>query len=240
MGVDEIFVGKKQKFITVVSNLETPESLWFGRERKKETFDKFFAKQLSPFQLGAVRAACVNMWEPFRQSLTQWSPKCRIIYAKVHIMKHAEAAVDEVRRAEFFRKGGPARELVKGKRWLLLMRWVHLTTHKKRQLNALFALNPKAMKQGLSGSRRGGERQHQSPAAPGTRLPQPQLPAVESSTAGRHKNPTRRLPESRVKRTLLQILVKSRKNSSKQEIEQQIVPHNVCAHNASMTDSTKT
>ena len=34
-----------------------------------------------------------------------------------------------------------ARELVKGKRWLLLSRWVHRNTQKKRQLNALFALN---------------------------------------------------------------------------------------------------
>jgi transposase len=146
MGVDEIFVGKKQKFITVVSNLETAEPLWFGPERKKETLDEFFAKQLSPFQRSAVRAACVDMWEPFRQSITQWLPKCRIIYDKFHIMKHAGAAVDEVRRAEFFRKGGPARELVKGKRWLLLTRWVHLTNHKRQQLNALFALNRKVMK----------------------------------------------------------------------------------------------
>jgi len=146
MGVDEIFVGKKQKFITVVSNLETAEPLWFGPERKKETLDEFFAKQLSPFQRSAVRAACVDMWEPFRQSITQWLPKCKIIYDKFHIMKHAGAAVDEVRRAEFFRKGGPARELVKGKRWLLLTRWVNLTTHKKRQLNTLFALNRKLMK----------------------------------------------------------------------------------------------
>jgi transposase len=37
MGMDEIYLGKKQKFITVVSNLETGESLWFGQERKKET-----------------------------------------------------------------------------------------------------------------------------------------------------------------------------------------------------------
>ena len=36
MGVDEIHLGKKQKFLTVVSNLETGEPLWFGRERKKE------------------------------------------------------------------------------------------------------------------------------------------------------------------------------------------------------------
>jgi transposase len=45
-----------------------------------------------------------------------------------------------------FRKGGAARELIKGKHWLWLTRWVHLNTHKKRQLNELFALNRRVMK----------------------------------------------------------------------------------------------
>jgi transposase len=40
----------------------------------------------------------------------------------------------------------PARELVQGKRWLLLTRWVHLTARKKQQLNELFALNRRIMK----------------------------------------------------------------------------------------------
>jgi hypothetical protein len=39
-----------------------------------------------------------------------------IIYDKFHIMQHANGAVDEVRRAEFYRKGGPMRGVVKGKR----------------------------------------------------------------------------------------------------------------------------
>jgi transposase len=146
MGVDEIHLGKKQKFLTVVSNLETGEPLWFGRERKKDTLDEFFQKQLNAFQRSAIRAACVDMWEPFRQSIEQWVPRCRIVYDKFHIMQHAGAAIDEVRRAEFFRKGGAAREVVKGKRWLLLSRWVHLNTQKKRQLNQLFALNRRVMK----------------------------------------------------------------------------------------------
>ena len=146
MGIDEIYLGKKQKFVTVVSNLATGEPLWFGRERKKETLDEFFREQLSRFQRSAIQAACVDMWEPFRQSLEQWVPGCRIVYDKFHIMQHAGAAVDEVRRAEFFRKGGAAREVVKGKRWLLLSRWVHLHTDKKRQLNQLFALNRRVMK----------------------------------------------------------------------------------------------
>jgi transposase len=146
MGVDELYLGKKQKFLTVVSNLESGEPLWFGEERKKETLDEFFEKQLSAFQRSAVRAACVDMWEPFRQSIAQWATNCRIVYDKFHIMQHASSAVDEVRRAEFFRKGGAAREIVKGKRWLLLTRWVHQNTDKKRQLNELFALNRRVMK----------------------------------------------------------------------------------------------
>src|ERR1700689_5179731 len=86
------------------------------------------------------------MWEPFRQSLEQWVPECRIVYDKFHILQHASQAVDEVRRAEVFRKGGAARELVRGKRWLLLTSWLHLDRGKRRQLNALFALNRRILK----------------------------------------------------------------------------------------------
>jgi len=146
MGIDEIYLGKKQKFLTVVSNLQTGEPLWFGRERKKETLDEFLGQQLSAFQRRVVQAACVDMWEPFRQSLEQWVPQCQIIYDKFHILQHASKAVDEVRRAEFFRKGGAARDIVRGKRWLLLSSWVNLDRSKRRQLNQLFALNRRVMK----------------------------------------------------------------------------------------------
>ena len=124
MGVDEIYLGKSQKFLTVVSNLETREPLWFGHERKQETLDEFFRTELSSCN-GADQAACVDMWEPFTGSILSWAPQCRIVYDKFHVMQHANSAVDEVRRAEFFRKGGRMRGLVKGKRWLLLTRWVN-------------------------------------------------------------------------------------------------------------------
>jgi transposase len=146
MGVDEIHLGKKQKFLTVVSNLATGEPLWFGRERKKETLDAFFEEELSSFQCKGIAAACVDMWEPYRLSIEQWAPQCRIVYDKFHVLQHANAAVDEVRRAEFFRKGGRARGLVKGRRWLLLSRWINLTPGKRRELNTLFAMNRKLMK----------------------------------------------------------------------------------------------
>jgi len=146
MGVDEIHLGKKQKFLTVVSNLETGEPLWFGRERKKDTLDEFFDQELSARQRRGLQAACVDMWKPFRLSIEQWAPNCRIVYDKFHVIQHANAAVDEVRRAEFFRRGGRTRGLVKGKRWLLLTRWVNLTGSKRQELNSLFAMNRRLLK----------------------------------------------------------------------------------------------
>jgi transposase len=146
MGVDEIHLGKKQKFLTVVCNLETAEPLWFGRERKKEILDGFFEAELSARQRRSIEAACVDMWEPYRLSIEQWAPHCRIVYDKFHIMQRANLAIDEVRRAEFFRKGGRLRGLVKGKRWLLLSRWVNLTAGRRQELNRLFTLNRKVFK----------------------------------------------------------------------------------------------
>lgn len=146
LGVDEIYLGKSDKFITVVSNLESSEPLWFGRERKKDTLDEFFRTQLSASQRKRIQAACVDMWEPFKSSLKQWAPQCAIVYDKFHIMQHANKAIDEVRRAEFVRQGGWRKKLVKGKRWLLLTRWVNLTEDKQQDLNQLFKLNRRIMK----------------------------------------------------------------------------------------------
>ena len=146
MGVDEIYFGKRMKFITVVSNLETGEPLWFGQDRKQETLDEFFRTQLSERQREGIAAACVDMWRPFTNSIEHWAPNCRIVFDKFHILQHANKAIDEVRRAEFFRKSQHLRELVKGKRWLLLSRWVNLSSGKRQELNQLFALNRKVFK----------------------------------------------------------------------------------------------
>ena len=146
LGVDEIFLGKTVKFLTVVSDLETGEPLWVGLERKRETLDGFFAEVLPPRRRRAVRAVCVDMWEPFRLSLQAHLPHARLVYDKFHVLRHASEAVDETRRAEFFRQGAEARGLIRGKRWLLLRRWANLDGEERQTLHALFALNRRLAK----------------------------------------------------------------------------------------------
>jgi len=86
------------------------------------------------------------MWEPFRLSIEEWAPTCRIVYDKFHIIQHANDAVDEVRRAEFFRKGRKMRDVIKGKKWLLLSRWKNLAKNQRGVLNRLFQLNRRVFK----------------------------------------------------------------------------------------------
>jgi transposase len=146
MGVDELYRGKKDKFLTVVCNLETGEPLWFGKTRKKETLDEFFLSQLRKPQRKRIEAACVDMWEPFRLSIEEWAPQCKIVYDKFHILQHANDAIDEVRKAEFFRQGKQKRGLIKGKKWLLMSRWKNLTLPQRGELNRLFQLNRRVFK----------------------------------------------------------------------------------------------
>ena len=160
------------------------------------------------------------------------------------------------------------RGLVKGKRWLLLTRWVNLTAGKRRQLNELFALNRRLLKAYLlkesldrlwdyryegamvryfkgwmdqlrwqrlkpfqkladmllehfdgilnycrhespAGRRRSHQREYQNPAATGSRVQEPAIPAAEGPAAGCHKNRVRGLREGRMNNRARRFLAQS-------------------------------
>ena len=145
MGVDEIFWGKG-KCLTVVSDLLAGEPIWAGPERKKATLDRFFVEYLPPRRRRSVTAVCVDMWQPFLESLREHLPKAAIVFDKFHVMKHVNEAVDETRREEFFRQNPRLRAAMRGKRWLLLTRWHNLPGPKRTQLKAALALNRRLFK----------------------------------------------------------------------------------------------
>ena len=76
-------------------------------------------------------------------SMAEWVPGCRIVYDKFHIMQYCcNDAVDEVRRAEL-PKRRKMRDVIKGKKWLLL----NVGCGRQRGvLNRLFQLNRRVFK----------------------------------------------------------------------------------------------
>lgn len=141
LGADDIHRGKRQKFYTVLSDLVHGEVIGLAPERTEESLTGLLTTCLDARQRAAVEAVCTDMHRPYANAVAQGLPNATIVYDKFHVLQHAGAALDEVRRHEFFRAGPVMRQFGRGKRWLLLRRWKNVRGSKRDELCALFAAN---------------------------------------------------------------------------------------------------
>jgi transposase len=146
IGVDEVSYGRgQQKYLTVVYDHDAGEVAWVGEGRERETLDRFFA-ELGPRQARRLECVTMDMWQGYVQSARAHAPRAEIVFDRFHVERHLHNAVNEVRKREFWRHGGEMRELVRGKKWLLLRRRRDVRGRKRRMLDQLLALNSRLAK----------------------------------------------------------------------------------------------
>ena len=141
LGVDEIQRGKGQHFWTVLSDLVRGEVIGLHQERTEASLRTLLHERLDARQRTAVQAVCMDMHRPYLNVVTEVLSRAEAVFDKFHVLQHASATLDEVRRQEFFRAGPVMRKPGRGKRWLLLRRWKSVRGSKRAQLRALFAAN---------------------------------------------------------------------------------------------------
>jgi transposase len=146
LGADEIYRGKRQKFYTVLSDLVHGEVIGLAPDRTEESLAGLLTTRLDARQRAAVEAVCTDMHRPYLNAVTNVLPKATVVLDKFHVLQHASAALDDVRRQEFFRAGPVMRRFGRGKRWLLLRRWKTVRGSKRQELLALFAANRRLFK----------------------------------------------------------------------------------------------
>ena len=146
IGLDEIQRGKGQRFWTILSDVVRGEVMGVRQDRTEATATTLLTTDLDPHQRGAIRAVCTDMHRPYLNAVAQVLPKADVVFDKFHVLQHASAALDEVRRQEFFRAGAVMRAHGRGKRWLLLRRWKTVRGSKRRELQTLFAANRRLFK----------------------------------------------------------------------------------------------
>lgn len=148
VGVDEKWLGRrhkrKEKFVTIVSNLQTGVPLWIGYGRGSETL-KSWLDTLGPEKKAAIRLFACDMHEPFKKAIRD-DPRlahAAIVHDPFHVIKRAGEAVTELRRSIFFRASPELREVGRGTRWLVLRSWDHSSDEQRRRLRVLFQFNGK-------------------------------------------------------------------------------------------------
>jgi transposase len=146
IGVDEVSYGRgKRKFLTIVWDHARSRVIWIGQGREQDTLDGFFRK-LGPRRSRRVRVVTMDMWRGYISSVQTHSPLAEIVFDRFHIERYLTQAVEEVRRQEFFRRGGVYRDMVRGKKWLLLTKFRRLRRRKRRELMDLLAMNRRLFK----------------------------------------------------------------------------------------------
>jgi transposase len=148
VGVDEKWLGRrhrrKEKFVTIVSDLATGVPVWMGYGRDSDTL-KSWLDTLSSEQKTAIRLFATDMYEPFKKAI-RGDPAlahAALVHDPFHVMKRAGEALTELRRAVFFRGGPELRAIGKGTRWLVLRAWERQTDEQRARLRQLFRLNGK-------------------------------------------------------------------------------------------------
>jgi transposase len=146
LGADEIHRGKAQKFCTVLSDLIHGEVIGLAKDCTEASPAGLLMTYLDPRQRAVVEAVCTDMHRRYLNAVGDILKKAEIVFDKLHVLQHASAALDEVRRQEFFRAGAVMREYGRGKRWLLLRRWKTARESRRRQLHQLFTANRRLFK----------------------------------------------------------------------------------------------
>lgn len=141
LGVDEIQRGKGQRFWTVLSDLVRGEVIGLQKDRSEDSLRTRLTDRLDARPRAAGEAVCTAMHRPDGNVVGEVLTQAEIVFDKLHVLQHASAALDEVRRQECFRAGPVMREHGRGKRWLLLRRWKTVRGSKRADLQALFAAN---------------------------------------------------------------------------------------------------
>jgi transposase len=146
IGLDEIQRGKGQQFWTVLSDVVHGEVIGLRKDRSETSATTLLTEELTARQRAAITAVCTDMHRPYLNAVNEVLKQAEVVFDKFHVLQHASAGLDEVRRQEFFRAGAVMREHGRGKRWLLLRRWKTVRGSKRAELQALFAANRRLFK----------------------------------------------------------------------------------------------
>ena len=140
IGIDEVSRKKGHRYLTLVYDLARGELVWVGKDRTKETLTRFF-DTLGTRRSRALQAVTMDMWGPYLEVVRRRAPQATICFDRFHVVRHLNAAVDEVRRSLVRSLKGPGRALVKGTRFVLLKNPWNQTPKQKQALSALVRSN---------------------------------------------------------------------------------------------------
>jgi transposase len=140
IAVDELYLGRSGKYVTLVVDLESGRIIWVGRGRGGSALREFWRRlKLSGARLKAV---AMDMSGAYAASVRERAPHAVVTFDRFHVMKLMNERLDALRRDLVNKaQGTEAKKAIKGLRWLLLHRADNLEKDARKRLQKGLSLN---------------------------------------------------------------------------------------------------
>jgi transposase len=139
LSIDEIYVGKKRGYYTLVMDLESGRIIWVSRGRGKAGLRGFWTR-LRRNKI-RIRAVAMDMSGAYWSAVVEALPGAVIVFDKFHIIQLMNKRLDDLRREMVREAEGMMKMRIKGTRYLLLTRAHNLKADQLPKLEQALKLN---------------------------------------------------------------------------------------------------
>jgi transposase len=142
IAIDEISLGKKHKYLTLVLDLDSGAVVFVGNGKGQDALKPFWKRLKSS---GAkIKAVATDMSPAFISAVQKNLPNARLVFDRFHVMKLLNEKLTEL-RGQLYREATDLlqKSVLKGIRWLLLKNPENLdeTKNERERLDEALKLN---------------------------------------------------------------------------------------------------
>lgn len=118
IAIDEIYLGKKTKYLTLVMDLVTGAVVYIGNGKSADALKPFWKKLKCA--KAKIEAVAMDMGRAYIRAVKDNLPGVPIVFDHFHVIKLYNEKLTELRRDLQREAEGTDKEVLKGTRWLLL------------------------------------------------------------------------------------------------------------------------
>ena len=139
LSIDEIHLGAKMRFFTIVIDLEDGRILWAAPGRGKDALRGFWRRLR--VAKARIKAVATDMSAAYWSAVLEHLPDAAQVFDKFHILKLMNERLDDLRREMVREAEGPLKLKIKGTRFLLLRNPENLKEEHIPKLDEALRLN---------------------------------------------------------------------------------------------------
>jgi transposase len=128
IAIDEVYLGKKRKYITIVLDLRTGRVIHIGKGKGKDAL-KGLWKRLKRSK-AKIQAVATDMASGYIAAVLEHLPKADLVLDHFHLVKWFNEKLSLLRRQLYRQATDMHKAVLKGSRWLLLKAPENLKSHR--------------------------------------------------------------------------------------------------------------